>query len=182
LFKRQKNIIYKNPHYISCDIKRINNIFIYYMNYNIVFYFILFNIIIISLSFFIAYQVKEYKLREQSKEPEGFIHWFNQGKITLKGLFVSLIFGIVFGFLDNFFLWMGIDSMMEFIPGGTLTKGAWGNTYSDFMGATLGAAIASIGGNLIDTDETPPIWINAIAMPIGCIIGMKVGKFITKKD
>jgi hypothetical protein len=57
-----------------------------------------------------------------------------------------------------------------------------GNTYSDFIGATLGGAISSIGVDLFATDETPPIWVNAIAMPIGCIIGMRVGKFITKKD
>ncbi len=107
------------------------------------------------------------------------MEWFNQGKITPKGLFVSLLFGIVFGFLDNFFLWMGIDNMMAFIPGGTLTKGAWGNTYSDFIGATVGAAIASIGVDLVDADTTPPIWINAIAMPIGCIMGMLTGKALT---
>jgi hypothetical protein len=150
--------------------------------YNMVFYFIGFNIIIISLAFWIAYQVKEYTLKKKNKDLEGFIYWFNQGKITFKGLFVSLIFGMVFGFLDNFFLWMGIDKMMAFIPGGVLTKGAWGNTYSDFIGATIGSSIASIGVDLFDIDETPPIWINAIAMPIGCIIGMHVGKFITKKD
>ena len=62
--------------------------------------------------------------------------------------------------------------MMAFIPSGTLTKGAWGNTYSDFIGATVRAAIASIGVDLVDVDESPPIWINAIAMPIGCIMGM----------
>jgi len=151
-------------------------------NNNVVYEFIAFNIIIISLSFFIAFQVKEYSLKKEGKNSEGFLEWFNQGNITFKGLFVSLIFGMVFGFLDNFFLWMGIDKMMEFIPGGTLTKSAWGNTYSDFIGATLGSSISSIGVDLINIDETPPIWINAIAMPIGCIMGMRLGKFITKKN
>ena len=139
-------------------------------------YFIAFNIILIVASFYLAYMV-----HKTTNKNKGFIEWFNQGKITLKGLFISLIFGIVFGFLDNFFLWMGIDNMMSFIPGHTLTKGAWGNTYSDFIGATVGASISSIGQDLLNEDSTPPIWINAVAMPIGCILGMYVGRFITGK-
>ena len=139
-------------------------------------YFIAFNIILIVVSFYLAYMV--HKTTDKNK---GFIEWFNQGKITLRGLFISLIFGIVFGFLDNFFLWMGIDNMMSFIPGHTLTKGAWGNTYSDFIGATVGASISSIGQDLLNEDPSPPIWINAVAMPIGCILGMYVGRFITGK-
>ena len=135
--------------------------------------FIIYNLVFIVISFWVAYRVQE------SEKQEGFLTWFNQGKITAKQLFVSLIFGIVFGFLDNFFLWIGIDRMMEFIPGGTLTKGAWGNTCSDFMGATLGASVSSIGSSLLNIDPNPPIWINAIAMPLGCIIGMYTGKFIT---
>ena len=76
-------------------------------------------------------------------------------------------------------LWMGVDKMMAYIPGGILTKSAWGNTYSDFIGATIGAAIASIGQDLLNVDNTPPIWINAVGMVVGCIMGMTVGKLIT---
>ncbi len=142
-----------------------------------VWYFIIFNVILISASFYVAYLV-----HESTHKDKGFIDWFNQGKITIRGLIISLIFGIVFGFLDNLFMWMGLDKMMSFIPGGTLTKGAWGNTYSDFIGATVGASIASIGQDLFDDDPSPPIWINAIAMPLGCILGMFAGKFITGKS
>lgn len=151
-------------------------------NYNSLKYFFLFNFILVTFTLIIAYQVKNMKLKENGKESIGFIDWINQGKLTIKGVLVSLLFGIVFGFLDNLFLWIGIDSMMDFIPGGTLTKGAWGNTYSDFIGATVGASIASIAKNLMDVDDEPPIWINAVAMPIGCILGMLVGRSITGKD
>ena len=138
--------------------------------------FILFNIILIIVSFYIAYIIHKKTVKNKNNT---FLDWFNQGKVTIKGLFVSLIFGMVFGFMDNFFLWMGVDKMMAFIPGGTLTKGAWGNTYSDFIGATVGAAIASIGQNLLNSDPSPPIWIIAIAMPLGCILGMYACMFIT---
>ena len=139
-------------------------------------YFMLVNILLIIVSFYIAFLV-----HKRSHKNTTFLKWFNQGTKTYKGLFVSLIFGIVFGFMDNFFMWMGIDKMMSFIPGHTLTKGAWGNTYSDFIGATVGAAVASIGQDLLNSDPNPPIWINAIAMPVGCIIGMYAGMFITGK-
>ena len=138
-------------------------------------YFLVSNVLLILISFYIAYAVH----RHVGKK-EGFIEWFNQGTVTLKGLFISLIFGIVFGFLDNFFLWMGIDRMMDFIPGHTLTKGAWGNTYSDFIGATVGASISSIGRDLLNEDPTH-LWINAIAMPLGCILDMYVERYLTGK-
>lgn len=144
--------------------------------------FFLFNIIIIFSSLYIAYQVKLYSLRRDNEKPIDFVDWINQGKVSFSGLAISLLFGVVFGFLDNLFLWIGIDNMMDVIPGGTLSKGAWGNTYSDFIGATVGASIASIGKSLIDVDESPPIWINAVAMPIGCILGMVVGRSITRKN
>ena len=141
--------------------------------------FILLNTVLIVVSFYIAYLVHSNSKKNKHKT---FLDWFNQGKVTIKGLFVSLIFGMVFGFMDNFFLWMGIDKMMAFIPGHTLTKGAWGNTYSDFIGATVGAAVASIGQDLLNSDPSPPIWINAIAMPLGCILGMYAGKLLTGKN
>ena len=143
--------------------------------------FIILNIFLITFSFYAAFSIKQYTLRQNNKEPIRFLDWINQGKITLKGLTVSLLFGIVFGFLDNLFLWIGIDRMTSFIPGGTLTKGAWGNTYSDFIGATVGASIASIGESLLNVEDNPPIWINAVAMPLGCILGMMVGQSITGK-
>jgi uncharacterized membrane protein YfcA len=143
--------------------------------------FIIFNIILISIAFWSAYQVRKYVTKKNDQKQQGFIYWFNQGTITPKGVFVSLVFGIVFGFLDNFFMWMGLDKMMKFIPGGILTKGAWGNTYSDFVGATIGASVASIANDLLHNDDSPPIWANALGITIGCIFGMYVGGIVTGK-
>jgi len=144
--------------------------------------FLVLNVIAISISFYIAFIVHRHYLKGADKKDNTFLDWFNQGKITPRSLLVSLMFGIVFGFMDNFFMWIGVEKMMSFIPGGTLTKGAWGNTYSDLIGATLGAAVARIGQDIFNTDPTPPIWINAIAMPIGCVIGMFAGKALTGGD
>lgn len=141
-----------------------------------IFNFIVANIILISVAFAIAFYVHNYNLKRKGKKAVTFFQYLNQGKVTPKGLFVSFIFGVVFGFMDNFFLWAGEEHLMEFLPGGTLTKSALGNTYSDFIGATFGIALASIGKDYIDIDEEPPIWVNAIAMPVGCILGLIFGK------
>lgn len=144
--------------------------------------FIIVNILVITIVFYIAYKVHIQALKKNKKKEKTFIHWFNQGNISLKGILVSLIFGIVFGFLDNFFMWIGLDTLIDVIPGGTLTKSALGNTYSDFMGATIGASVSSIAIDIFSVDDSPPIWVNAIGMVIGCILGMKFGKIITKKN
>ena len=93
---------------------------------------------------------------------------------------VGLSFGFIFGFIDNFFLWIGTDFLERYIPGNAMTKAGWGNTYSDFVGATFGTAFASIFKNFLgyndDNPLTTPIWLDAIAIPIGCIAGLYVGK------
>ena len=95
---------------------------------------------------------------------------------------VGLSFGFIFGFIDNFFLWVGTDFLERNIPGDTMMKAGWGNTYSDFVGATFGTAFASIFKNYLGYDDdnplTTPIWLDAIAIPIGCIAGLYAGKLM----
>ena len=79
--------------------------------------FILMNVIGVVISFAVAYYVRVHTSESDKKDVPSFMDWFNQGKVTLKGVFISLLFGTVFGFMDNFFLWVGIDKMMPFIPG-----------------------------------------------------------------
>lgn len=140
--------------------------------------FILVNVLLISTAFTIAFYFHNFNLKRKGKKKVTFFQYLNQGEITKKGLLVSFIFGIVFGFMDNYFLWAGEEHLMELLPGGTLIKSALGNTYSDFIGATFGIALASIGKDYLDVDEEAPIWVNAIAMPIGCILGLIAGKVL----
>ena len=148
---------------------------------SVIYKFIIFNVILIAITFWSAYQVRKYVIHKQHKEQRGFIYWFNQGSITPKSILVSLVFGVVFGFIDNFFMWMGLAKMMNFIPGGLLTKGALGNTYSDLIGATVGASVASIASDLLHIDTLPPIWANALGITVGCLLGMYIGGIVTGK-
>jgi len=117
-----------------------------------------------------------------SKKKKSYKEFIVGKKMSPKGILVGLTFGMVFGFLDNLGLLIGMDTLTKNFKMDNRSKSAFGNTYSDFIGATVGASIANIGQNLLNEDTTPPIWINAIAMPIGCVIGMYTGKFITGKS
>lgn len=149
-----------------------------------VFVFMLLNIFFISFFIFLAYIVKNIIRKRNSKKPQTFTEFLNVGKkLTLRNVMIGLIFGIVFGFLDNFGLWMGISVLENYMPGGVKTKSALGNTYSDFIGATIGSAISILAAEIYsyDNDDTP-LWVNTVGILIGCILGMLTGRLVTGKN
>lgn len=147
--------------------------------------FIIFNIIFVFSLIFVAYKYRTYERKKSNKPHESFIEWFNQGDVTLRGIIVSFTFGFVFGFIDNLFLWIGTDNLKKFIKGNMLMKEGWSNTYSDFIGATVGTSIATIIKIYLGYDDeksiSTPIWIEALSIPTGCIAGMYAGKFFFSK-
>ena len=148
-----------------------------------VFRFILLNIFLICFFITLAYIVKNVLRKRKNQKPQTFIEFLNVGKkLTVKNVSIGLIFGIVFGFLDNFGLWMGISVLENYMPGGVKTKSALGNTYSDFIGATIGSAISILAVEIFDYDnDDTPLWVNTVGIVIGCILGMIAGRLITGK-
>lgn len=143
--------------------------------------FILLNILLITLLTWIAYTYHNYTLKKNNKETKTFIEFINNGSnITFKSIFIGLSFGLIFGFMDNLGLWIGIDKLEKFMPGGSKTKAALGNTYSDFLGATLGTSISIILNDYfsVDDDMNTPIWVNTIGIILGCLIGLITGRLI----
>ena len=145
--------------------------------------FIFVNIILFTVMLVSSYSIHNYFLKKRNKKEVSLVNFLNSGNLPSFGsLFIGLTFGIIFGFLDNFGLWMGIDVLKEYMPGGELTKAAWGNTYSDFIGATIGTFIASMANDIFDVDvDDQPIWLNTVGIFIGCILGMNVGRLVTGK-
>lgn len=143
--------------------------------------FIILNILIIGGLIYIGFVYRNMIKIKNKQKPKTFIEFLNSGQtITLKSIVVGLTFGIVFGFMDNFGLWVGIDQLEKYMPGGIKTKAALGNTYSDFLGATIGTSISMILGDYlgIPEDVEQPIWINTIGIIIGCILGLFAGRLI----
>ena len=145
--------------------------------------FIIFNLILFAVSLFTAFKVRNYYQHKKGKKERTFIEFLNNGDLPSgKNILIGLIFGMVFGFIDNLGLWLGVDSLQKYMPGGLLTKAALGNTYSDFLGVIVGTSISIIAQESLGyDDDNEPIWLNMVGIVIGCFIGMFVGRVLTGK-
>lgn len=144
--------------------------------------FILINIFIVGILLLAAYKVRKRKMKKEGKDVS-FGHFINGSSINMKSTLIGLVFGIVFGFIDNFGLWFGIESLSKYMPGGVKMKAALGNTYSDGVGAIVGTFLAIIIKDLFNFDgdeDNKAIWINPVGIVIGCLLGIVVGKAFLK--
>jgi hypothetical protein len=137
--------------------------------------FIIISIIIISLSLAIAYEVQA---MNKPYDDFNFRTFINDGpnEITLKDIIVGLTFGTVLGFVDTVGIWIGVEEISNYIPGGVNIKSAVGGIYSNILGITVGTAISIIIGTVIKTDNNQtPIYLTAAGSIIGAILGIAVG-------
>lgn len=144
-------------------------------------YFILINIIVIGGIIYIAYMYHNKTALQNKRKKKTFIEFINKGQtLSIQSVLIGLSFGVVFGFMDNFGLWLGIDKLEKYMPGGVKTKAALGNTYSDFLGATMGTSVSIMLNDYLENDEDAdqPIWLNTIGIIIGCFIGLFAGRLI----
>ena len=140
---------------------------------------ILISLILILGSFLISFYVVNKKLKEKNKKQISIVNYFNNNSdLKFKKIIIGMSFGIVLGFIDNAGLWFGINSLEKYIPGGILEKAGWGNTYSDFLGATLGTSIAIILKTFTPITNTP-IWADSLGVLIGCILGIYIPKYLS---
>jgi len=145
--------------------------------------FIVINLVLFFSMFYLSYQINVYTRKKKNKPPFNVMEFVNKGRIPpLKDIMVGLVFGLIFGFLDNFGLWMGLDVLHKYLPGGLLTKSALGNTYSDLLGVTMGSFISIMAKDIFDFDEdNSPIWLNTMGVVAGCLLGMTTGRLLTGK-
>lgn len=139
-------------------------------------------ILSIGITLYIAFKVVNAKRLEDGKDEYTFMRFINNDtQITLKQVLVGMSFGIIFGFIDNFGLWYGMDYLDQYLPGGNLTKAGYGNTYSDFIGSTLGTAISLILNTLYPVPEAP-IWVNSMGIIVGCFIGLYLPRYLSGRS
>ena len=129
--------------------------------------------------------VKASELRHdpRSAKPQLGIKRFLNGPapITWDTVLSGLTFGIVFGFIDNAGLWFGMEALDPYIKAGPLTKAGVGNTYSDFLGSTVGTFASAIMVHLTGVKEAP-LWANTVGVFIGCLLGIVVPRWITGRN
>ena len=135
------------------------------------------NVLVIFVLSIISYKVYE----RTSKEKKTYKEFIVGKKMSFKGMMVGLSFGIVFGFLDNLGLIIGIDALTKNFKMGNMAKSAFGNTYSDFIGATVGTFISIILKQLLDyNDDDEPIWLDSLGIVIGCLLGYYVPMYFRR--
>ena len=136
----------------------------------------------ISLSIGVAFHVVNSKRVKKGEKELTFMEFVNNdSKVTLKQIIVGMSFGMIFGFIDNFGLWYGMDYLDPYLPGGNLTKAGYGNTYSDFIGSTMGTSISIILNTLYPVDEAP-IWVNSLGIILGCLLGLYIPRYLSGRS
>lgn len=142
--------------------------------------FITINILIIIFTLLIVHYLF-YKPKNYT-----FIQFLNNSKnrkMTIRNLILGFTFGVVFGFIDNFGLMIGMNNFVQNLNFKPKIQAALGNTYSDIIGATAGVVASTIVAQVWKIDinkeyNNSPIWITTISIGIGCIIGMLVGNLV----
>lgn len=139
-------------------------------------------VIMISLSIGAAFYVVNSKRVEKGDDELTFMQFVNNNtNVTLKQIIVGMSFGMIFGFIDNFGLWYGMDYLDPYLPGGNLTKAGYGNTYSDFIGSTMGTSISIILNTLYPVEEAP-IWVNSLGIILGCLLGLYLPRYLSGRS
>lgn len=92
-------------------------------------------------------------------------------KTKIVSFIAGMIWSIVFGIVDNLFLWIGMD----FNPwlqasSDPILSGMYGNTFSDFVGAIIAMIVSYIFLKLLKTKPSEHILIEIIGVTIGCLI------------
>jgi hypothetical protein len=139
-------------------------------------------IILISISVGWAFQTVNKKKLENGENKISFTEFINNGKnVSFKQILVGMSFGMIFGFIDNFGLWYGMDYLDPYLPGGNLTKAGYGNTYSDFIGSTMGTSISIVLNTMYPVEEAP-IWVNSLGIILGCLLGLFIPRYLSGRS
>ena len=126
----------------------------------------------------------------KKKNTDGtFNEYINGSNMTRKGVMVGMTSGLIFGFIDNFGLFTGmeiLDPILKLLPGAGDPNvfAGYGNTFSDMVGAFLGTFGGRYVADRFNEDEYP-MWSEAVGVFIGCLVGILAGKLVqsaTKKS
>jgi hypothetical protein len=147
--------------------------------------------IVMISSIIISYIIKCSK----SKKVLYFSEYIGVKGYTPKEMGIGMVTNIIFGFIDNFGLFFGMDSLDDFLNfdrnqagGGSdddeianLQTAGWGNTFSDFLGAFVGNAVGDSISTLANVERSPII-SEIIGIVIGCVLGVYIPAEIKKAD
>lgn len=148
------------------------------MNSKQTYQILVFLLVVVAITYFVG--VMSYREWKKSN-PDGTVkEYFNGQNPTTKKIMVGMASGLIFGFIDNFGLFMGmsiLDPVIKKLPGASDTNvfAGYGNTFSDAVGAFLGTFGGKYVADKFKEDEYP-IWSEAVGIILGCLVGIAAGK------
>ena len=127
----------------------------------------------------------------KDKEITGYV------KASMSTILPGLVFGVVFGFIDNAGLISGLDALdtpfgwiAQFMVGGNPLSGGkpspavasmlegttsgLGNLFSDGLGVSIGAFFGKIASTIFPSEVEQPIWVDMVGISLGCILGIAI--------
>jgi hypothetical protein len=168
-------------------------------------FFFIYSLITLATMAFKFEQIKYYK---KSKFVDSNIINFNMyftkgldekkiySSVDLSIIIPGLVFGLVFGFIDNAGLISGLEALdtpfsvisklligsppsdknslklyNEKLEG---TTSGLGNLFSDGLGVTLGAFFGNLAKTLFPSKISQPIWVDMVGVSLGCILGIVI--------
>ena len=136
-----------------------------------------FIIIVVVGVFCYIYLKKHYK--EKENKDFTITEFINgvKGLPPLKNVVVGMVFGIVFGFIDNAGMFFGMDALEPFLPSEGFVAAGIGNTYSSVLGAFLAAFLSNVIKIGTGVDNVP-VWSDAAGIVVGAIAGIYVPPLI----
>jgi len=126
-------------------------------------------VILIAISTYFAYQSEKEKEGKQNLTLMEFLSIDKMPKMN--NILVGMASGLVFGFIDNAGLYLGMDALDPFFSSDPLIRAGQGNTFSDLIGSFLGTFIGLYIKNKSGIDDYP-VWSESIGIVIGCLIGV----------
>jgi hypothetical protein len=109
--------------------------------------------------------------------------FLNGSSLSMKSVLVGMVSGLVFGFIDNAGLYLGMDKLdplFEAMGAGNLAKSGLGNTFSDMLGGFISTFAGIVIQQMSGESETP-IWSEVVGLIIGCIMGIFIPMYGTGK-
>jgi uncharacterized protein YacL len=142
---------------------------------------VIISILLILSSGYIAFQLK--RKRNPNLTFDEFLHGTH---FTPKVILVSMVAGLVFGFIDNISLWFGMDALESWFKlhgiSGNAAAG-YGNTYSAGLAAFMGTFLAIIASEILQINvEDGPVWANAIGIIVGSLLGIFISTKLNNKN
>ena len=109
----------------------------------------------------------------------------------------GLVFGLVFGFIDNAGLISGLEALdspfgvlSRYMTGAKLNGGGnansvaqdmmegttsgLGNLFSDGLGVSIGAFYGKFASSLFPSEVQQPLWVDMVGISFGCILGIAI--------